>query len=358
MTLGRVVGICACIVISADAAAGQQSGDTPAQGQAAPATTVIERTHAAAGLAPWRRVQVRTESGSREIVVDTFEVPGIEGRLAPTHESVVETNRPAPNTAQTRRELFWFPDGRRTLLEATDSRRETLPNGDSRAVHETSAPDLNGRLGVTSRQIEETRSALDVREMQTTLLLPDVDNTLRAAERTESTERVVDPGLVRHDSTQLIRDVNGRWHAIEVHRGETRVVAAERLEEAEIQRRDVNGTLAVEERRATRSSTANGREHVVIETHAPYADGSSRWALSERVQRTTTPTADGGRHTVEELASRNRAAPSDPLRVTSRIVTSVRQAGSGRWVTERQVFELDVNGRLVLADTEQEDRQY
>ena len=72
MTLGRVVGICACVVISSDAVAGQQS------------TTVIERTHTAGGLAPWRRVQVRTESASREIVVDTFEMQDVEGRLAPT----------------------------------------------------------------------------------------------------------------------------------------------------------------------------------------------------------------------------------------------------------------------------------
>jgi len=313
MTLGRVVGICACVVISSDAVAGQQS------------TTVIERTHAAGGLAPWRRVQVRTESGSRAIVVDTFEMPDVEGRLAPTQQSVEETNRPSPNTAHTRRELFWFaPDGRRTLTEATDSLQEPLANGGSRVVHETSVPDLNGRLTVTSRQIDETR---------------------------------FDPGRVRYDSTQLVRDLNGRWLPIEVHRGDTRILAAERLEEATIQRHDVNGTLAVVERRDTRSSSANGRDRVVIEIQTPYADGSSPWALSERVHLTTTATADGGRHTIEEVESRNRANPSDPLRVIRRTVTTVRRAGSGRWVTERQVFELDVNGRFVLVDTEEEDRQ-
>ena len=351
MTLGRVVGLCGCIVISSDAAAGQQSSN-------APATTVIERVHAAGSVAPWRRVHVRTDSASREVIVDTVEMTNIEGRLAPAHETIVETNRPAPNTAQTRRAVFWVaPDGRRTLLETTDSLRETLANGDSRAVDETSAPDLNGHRSVTSRQIEETRSTADVRETRTTRLLPDVDNSLRAAERTESTERMVTPGLVRYDSTQLVRDVNGRWQPIEVHRGETTILASERLEDATIQRRDLNGTLAVEERRATRVSTTNGREHLVIEIRAPYADGSSPWALSERVQRTTTPTADGGRHTVEEAETRNGVAPSDPLRVSRRTVTTVRHTGSGRWVTERQFFELDANGRLVLTGTEEEDRQ-
>ena len=181
--------------------------------------------------------------------------------------------------------------------------------------------------GQETRQIEETRSALDGRETHTTRL--------------------------------LVRDVNGRWQPIEVRRGETRILASERLEDETIQRRDVNGTLAVEERRVTRSSSANGRELVVTETQAPYADGSSSWALSERVHRTTTMTADGGRHTVEDVETRNPVAPSDPLRVSRRIVTTVRPIGSNRWLTQRQVFELDVNGRLplVFTDTEEEDRR-
>ena len=358
MTLQRVAAIGFCLVMTTEAATGQSARDNAAQGQTAPASSIVELTYAGGTLASWRRVQTRSESGSREVVVETVEAAGIEGRLAPAEEIVVETNRTAPNTTQTRRDVFRFgQDGRRTLSEATDSLRETLANGHSRVTHDTSAPDINGRVSLTARQLEQTRSApLDAQETDITLLRPDLDDTLRATERTEYTERPIDPGTVRHDSTVLVRDVNGRWQPIEVRGGHARIAGSERLEEETVQRPDVNGTLAVEEKYVSRRSTANGQEDEVIETHAPYADGFSSLALSQRVHRTTTATADGGRYTVEEIESRNPVAPSDPLRLTCRTVTTVRQIGSGRWVTERQVFERDVNGRLQLVINETEDR--
>ena len=357
MTVERVAGFCFCIVITSVAATGQTGSESTAQEQKGPATSVVERTYATGDLAPWRRVQTRTTSGSRQVVVETFEYPDHGGRLAPTHETVIETSR-TPDAARTRRDVFRFsPDGRRTLVEATDSLQETLANRDSRAIHDTSAPDLNGRLSPTSRQIEETRlPAPDVREIHTTLLEPDLNGTLQATERTEYTERPITPGLLRHDSTQSVRDINGRWQPIEARRGEVRdISASERTEEETIQRLDMNQKLAVTERSVTRRSSANGREQVVIEVYAPYTDGSSRLVLSERIHRTTTPAADGGRYTVEEVEGRNNVAPDDPLRVTSRTVTTVRKVGTDRWVTERQAFVRDVNGRLLLvvSDTEE-----
>jgi hypothetical protein len=307
-------------------------------------------------------VQTRSESGGREVVVETSEVPDVEGRLAPIQEIVVETIRTAPNTAQTRRDVFGIAaDRRRRLFETTESLRETQANGDTSAVHNTRAQDLNGRLGLMSRQMERTRStAPDVRQTDTTLLAPDLNEALRETERIEYTERRINPGVVRHDSTHLVRDVNGRWQPIETRRGEAREIGAERIEEDTIQRRDINGKLAVDEKTVTRRSNANAQDDVVIEIYAPYVDGlprsDSRLPLSQRVHRTTTATADGGRYTIEEVEGRNLVAPNDPLRVIRRTVTTVRQIGTDRWVTERQVFERDVNGRLRLVINETEER--
>ena len=132
------------------------------------------------------------------------------------------------------------------------------------------------------------------------------------------------------------------------------------MEEETIQRRDMNGKLAIDEKTVTRRSIADEQDHVVIETYAPYVDGwprsDSRLTLSQRVHRTTTATADGGRYTVEEMEGRSPVAPTDPMRVIRRTVTTVRQIGTDRWVTERQVFERDVNGRLRLVINETEER--
>jgi hypothetical protein len=74
--------------------------------------------------------------------------------------------------------------------------------------------------------------------------------------------------------------------------------------------------------------------------------------LQERTRQTTTVAADGSRETIEEVEGRNPVAAGDPLRLRRRVVTSVRQVAPDRWVTERQVFDLDPNGRLVPSITE------
>ena len=356
MTLQGIAGICLCLVFTAEAVSGQSPTGSAVQGTGS-TSTVIERTYPTGGPAPWRRVESRSQSGSREVAVETLAVPGIDGRLTPTQEIVTETDRSAPNTEQTRRDVFGFGiDGRRTLVETTESVRETLSGGATRSIRNISAPDLNGRVSVTARQMEGTQaSASSVRESQSILLLPDINEPFRTTGRAENIERVVSPGQSRRESTQLVRDINGRWQSIEVIRGEAREMGNRRVEEETIEHPDMNGKLVVDERSVSRRSNANGQEQVVIETQAPYEPGSSNLVVHQRVQRTTVATTDGGRSTVEEVESRSRVNPSDPMRMTGRTVTTVRRIGADRWVTERQVFERDVNGRMRLIITDTED---
>src|SRR5688572_16464582 len=141
MTHERIAGIGFCIVITAAVATGQQRSETIDQGPQGPARSVLERTSAAGDLAPWRRVQTRSESGGREVVVETSEMPDVEGSLTPIEEIVTETIGTVPNSVRTRRDVFGFAgDRRRRLLETTESLRETLANGDTSLVHNTWAP--------------------------------------------------------------------------------------------------------------------------------------------------------------------------------------------------------------------------
>src|SRR5688500_11100727 len=104
MTLERIAVVGFCIVISSVVATGQQRSETTGRGPLGPR---IDGTSAGGDLAPWRRVETRSESGGREVVVETSEMPDVEGRLAPIEEIVTETIRTAPpNTAQTRRDVF------------------------------------------------------------------------------------------------------------------------------------------------------------------------------------------------------------------------------------------------------------
>ena len=112
-------------------------------------------------------------------------------------------------------------------------------------------------------------------------------------------------------------------------------------------RRDLNGRDAVSEKVVTHRDRTKDEERVVIETYVPlmYAD---RLELNRRVSRVTTVTQDGSQ-TVEETEERNPGSPSEPLRVVQRSVTTLRRSGTDSYVSERQVFERDVNGRFVLA---------
>ena len=110
--------------------------------------------------------------------------------------------------------------------------------------------------------------------------------------------------------------------------------------------RDLNGRESVSEKVVTHRARTNDEERVVIETYSPSME-AGRLALSQRVQRVTTVTDDGSQ-TVEETAEPNRVAPADPMRIVQRSLTTVRRSGSDSFVTERQVFEPDGNGRLVL----------
>jgi hypothetical protein len=116
--------------------------------------------------------------------------------------------------------------------------------------------------------------------------------------------------------------------------------------------RDLNGREVVSEKVVTHRDRTSDEERVVIETYLPSME-AGRLALSQRVQRVTTVTDDGSQ-TVEETAEPNPVAQGDPMRIVQRSLTTVRRSGSDSYVTERQIFEPDGNGRLVLVRKQSE----
>ena len=351
------VGCCLFAVTSA-AAGAQQKSETAKQEPPAR----VERNATSSDQAPSRSTQTRSASGGRETVVETTEAPNVDGRLAPSRETVVESTR-TPNSAQSRREVFEFDSGgQRRLVETVETIRETSANGDVSTTQNTFAQDVNGRPGLTGRQVERTRSTSpDVRQTETTILAPDISGTLRETERAEHTERRVDANTTRYDSTRMVRDINGRWQAVESRQGESRANGAtERTEEETLQRRDANGNVVVDEKVYTRRTTANGQDRELTEVYAPPGDqvarSDSKLVLKERIERTTTA-APGGSRTVEEVVGRTGVASSEPMRVLRRTETTVRQTPGGRSVTEVQVYERDTNGTMRLVRTETEDGQ-
>lgn len=236
------------------------------------------------------------------------------------------------------------------------------PAGDSRTVHDAWESDVNGQARLVFQKIEEHTSITpDIQETYTRLLMPGTGTALEEMERTERLEHRVSPGIVRFDSRHLVRDLNGRWQLAEARRGEMREIgSSERVKDETVQIWEADGTPISHERFLTWWFTATDREQLIIEIYSGDDEGFVRVdagpeRLSRRISRSTTVTADGGRQTVEEIEARNPVAMSEPLRLVQRTVTTVSPDGPERTLVLREVFELDLNGRLVLVRSEREE---
>jgi hypothetical protein len=357
MTPQRIAPFAIWIVITSAAATAQQQSET-ASVPPASATTVTERTYPDGGRTAIGRIERRTESGGRKVLIETTVAPNVEGRRQPVEEVVTDASRTTTPHTRMQRDVSRFDlQGRRMLAETTQSEGDAS----ARNVRRTWVADADGRLTLSSGYVEETTSTSPgIQRTDATLLLLSPEGALREAARSESTEQQVGSGTVRRDSTYLVRDPNGRWTPTEARSGETRGVGSpERVEEETIRRPNVNGALVLSDKVVTRTSESNGDIRVVVETYSQSADGlvrsDSRLALRQRATRSTTVTADGGRSTVEEVEARNPVAPNDPMRVIRRTLTTTRIVTPGRWVTHTQIFERDPNGRMVLVanDTEE-----
>ena len=347
MKARHITGACLGLMFASAAAFAQQ----PAK------PSVTERTYLRGGLAPARVVERRiVESDGRETVVGTEERRDADGRWTPIEQIVHETNRSADGSVRTTRTVSGFDfDRRRTLLERTEGIENPSVNGIARSIEDTWVADINGGLGLASRRLEERNTVdSDVRQTGTTVLTRGVNGALQESHRTAQMARRLDPSVVRHETAHMDRDPNGRWTAVATHSADVRSEG----EEETVHTPDTNGRLVPSERIVTRRSGSNGQEQVLVETYSPGAEGfmrsGARMALSRRIRRTTTTTGDG-ESTVEEIEARSRVSPSDPMRVVQRTVVTVRNIAPDRQVTERQVFELDVNGRLapVVRETEE-----
>jgi hypothetical protein len=71
------------------------------------------------------------------------------------------------------------------LVRTTKEESQSLPGGDSRTIRVVSAPDSDGRLQPTRREICETKKiSRDVQETKTTVMLPSITGELSPATRT------------------------------------------------------------------------------------------------------------------------------------------------------------------------------
>jgi hypothetical protein len=352
-SIQRLAGI-SVLLIAPLASAFQQKAGPPAS----PSSSTLQGSYADGAGVPARQTRSRTASNGREVISETTETPGTDGRYRVSRETVTETVKTGTDSSQTKHEVF-APDaqGRRRLIETTQTDVQTSRDGSSRSVANKMEPDLNGRLVLSSQEIQDVKPlGPNAKQTDTTVFRPGINQPLVESERVQATERKVNANLTQNESTRFQRDGNGRWQAIETRNEEVRTSGNDRVAEETVQRLADNGTLSLSEKKVTKQTKSSGRDETVVETFSSttgiYSRNSDRFQLNERVRTTVTPMAGGGQQTIREVEGRSRVAPDEPLRVMERIVETIRQTGPDRWEVERQVFYVDGNGRLTPVLTE------
>ena len=359
MRIGRIAAITFSLVLTS-AAIAQEKTDNQAT-----VSSTVQRFYAAGNVAGFRLVLTRTESGGSEVLTQALETPGAYGRFETTAQTTAETTGIGSDSVTARREVFGKnPDGRLKLLERTDADQQKLQDGTSRITQTTWVPDVNGRLGLSYRSVQETKTtAANLQQTEIIVSLPGINALLRETQRIQQTRRQLDPNLIQIDSLNELRDANGRWQTTETRSQELRTLGpGEVVEEQMVRRLDGNGQITPSERSVTRRSTRNGSSEAVTEIYSADILGLTRSArsrleLNQRVRVTTMTTMSGVTETISDLEARTAGVTNGPLQVIVRTVETVRQVAPDRFEKERRTFRLDGNGRLVQTIEQREETQ-
>src|SRR5262245_3190933 len=163
MVLQRAIAVCVGVMVIPVSLAAQQSASS--EQKPGHVTSVTDRTYPQGNRTPWRLIETRTSSAGRELIVEKLQSldPNNVGKLRTVEETTVEVIRGGTRTTETVGFFGIDGEGRRQLIETTESTQVIRPGG-SETVRNTFAADLNGRLALTSRRIEEARSAPNLRE--------------------------------------------------------------------------------------------------------------------------------------------------------------------------------------------------
>jgi hypothetical protein len=335
----------------------QQRQQTPAPAPPAapkppqgPTSSAIVRTYSAAVMSPTRQTETRTQSAGREVSTQKIEVQGPDGKFKTFRDATTETVGIGTKSVQSTQTVYGNDaDGRRVLVQQTQADQQVLTDGTTQTVENIFDADLNGRLGLSQRSVTEEKSiGRGVKQTDKSIFQPSLNEPLRETERVHEIERQISPNVVQSESTRSVRTADGQFQTVETRNHELRKTGTTgSTEEETINRTDANGALTPFARNVTQRSSSNGRDEVVTEsyTQSP-SQGAGRLELKERSRTTTTTTVDGSHQTTQELERAN-PVPNGPLRVVERTVETLRRVGPDRWETERQVFSLDANGRLV-----------
>jgi len=256
---------------------------------------------------------------------------GADGHYEPYLVVEKETIRVDSSTVSTvERSYARAPDGRRQLIQGQS---RTLADGAVRTVRSTSNPDVNGRLQLVQKEIEDKKQiGPNLQETRTSVLTQDVNGGLRESMRTERRETQSDH-TVEFQETNVMPDGNGNWETREVRQGVVKEEGERRSQEENVLRPDSDGKLAIVQRTIRKEiAGAGGERQATTETYSIDLPGATRDGSLHPVERVITvsrASQDGQQSTHTLVEKPNPGAPTQGMRVTSQALEVVVRGSDG-----------------------------
>jgi hypothetical protein len=352
----RAFGASACLSLALWA----QAPD-PQAGDANKPWTSTTESHGD-NLNPTRTSQSHTQNGNRTLDTHSVQRRGSSGSFEPYQDIETESVQVDSTTVRTTTRTFVRDaNGAKTLMQVTDEEKHIRPGGDSSVVRATSNPDVNGKLQVVQRQVEETKKiSKNEEETKTTVMLPSINGGMAPAMKMQELRRQGANESVESHKTTLLPDGAGNWQVGEVRDATSRKDGDGRSLEERVSRPDSEGKLSEISRTVSRESgSSSGEKRSTVESYSADAPGSARDGSLHLVERaiTTQRSSPSGQQTTERRVE--QANPGDPhasLRLSTRTIDVVRSGPSGAQATRTNETR-DSNGSVgvVSVDTTNSD---
>jgi hypothetical protein len=288
---------------------------------------------------PTRTLESHVQDGNRSVDKQSVERLGFDGHFEPYQDIETESVQVNSTTVRTITRIFVRDGaGASALLQTTEEEGRTLPSGESRTERVVSAPDSDGRLQPTRREISQTKKITrDVEETKTTVMLPSITGGLAPAMQIEERQQRTGNNTEFKKTVQWLDAGSREWQVSEVQQRSTKEEGNSRTTEERVSRPDYEGKLSDFSRTVSKESESpSGGKQSTVDNYSVDMLGAPRDGslhLVQRVTATETTGPSGQQTAVQKVEEPNPGDPSAGLRVTSLISDKVSSGPSGAQAT-------------------------
>jgi hypothetical protein len=354
---GLLSVLCGC------AWAQEQSGSEGTIDDSNASWTVTQSQQPSGTQNPTQVTKSHSESGGRTLDRQSIQRVGVNGGSEPYMETEKESVKVDASTTRTVERTYGRDaNGRKALIQVTEEEKQSLPGGEINVRRTTSDPDGNGRLQVIQREVQNAKQiSPGVREIKTTILNPDLNG--RFVPSVQSEERQTQSGehAVEFRKSTRLSDANGKWRVSEVREGVIKDDGKSHTREESVLRPDEHGKLAVAERTMSKEAeNTAGEKQETVESYSTEVPGSvadGGLHLNRRVTKSSRAGADGQQVSEEQVENRNPGNLNSGLRVTQKTIDIVRPAVGGGAEATRTLETTGSNGSfgVISVDTRKSD---